>query len=1209
MKKSLNIQLLFMVLLLLINSVATATNTGTIDFKTPAKRAGKITVKIYYVDQDGDTHVCEKQSATIPRDSSAAFKANLIKDLINTGCNNQGITAEVQAGNSGAIDISGDNDPEGGLAIVTEIDIVDKTNQDIEVTPDQFDDDKGDEVAFHVNGFGEQEALAMISIPEYGVQVQMPIMGMPGDQLVMLLAQELNLQFSLLPGISPFFAFAEPFGPGAGSLHILSAAEDYSVFSSFGGDSGYEWEIKMRSLQLSGQMTPFLPVPPDHPFPERFPNAQISNFVMLPGVIDIFGITPPLTLDPTNEYLYGRDYFAFQLGPDLMGLCFNRPGDYWVEGIFGDGETFVDFFTYFEDMCNPPGCCGATKRESEVNCGAPDIAILGTNTFNVDTWENAGTTQTATSIADAKQKICDKYDAGNPKVPITVGIKAHGSNGSVEIGGEELTEANLTDFVDGLKGKIKELRIFACNVGQDSAFICMLEQKLGCNVIASDGVMIHRQEGDGQTWWTRGKMVSWNPKSKIKFETPASVEGAIGARIVGETASGLSHELVIPGGAIHPVGTAPEVKADSLVKRINEKIFLDPFLRMEAEAVGSYVIIRTLDGDRLIKVEVYDATKQVIISLTNEMSGEFKTVEIPLTGMGSEGFATLSLDDYGIAASADMNGRTSEEIANDLIAGLTPLLPFPPQIMYMDLEVFDPLNVILRIQGFENIGQVTADFGGDNGLGADHGLGGFDLMLMPLPDPVNIPVEIISLELTSGMPVLHGILEVSALAPPLMLNLDHEFVYGRDYGVIQIDPDSYTFSFPRPGIFLADVINDVGEPIHYIFQVDVRTCTDINECCQPQGRAIEIPCGVPADNDSIDLVIKSSTLNLGYEPDWSNARTEVGASTIQEAKQAICDAYAAKGNQQISVAIDAHGNSGYFRIGNQKVDMKTLKSFVDGIKGKVSQLRLFSCKTGKDSKFICQLERLLGADVVSSTGSNWDTPPAKQDETGQHWYTDGNQVSWEPGNTVAILASCILDAPVDPETGWMIPRYYEQGVLPPLEPFTDFGFPLTYPSLTVIDSHMMLPTPGLPLLPIDWAYVQIVDATNSESVIASRPAVINQAGSLVDLDGAPLLTFDLALLPPLTTDSIQIRIRTKSTLTELSPIFSVDSFFDIAYSVDFEMRSGDLNFDNVVDAADRSEAWNFRNAVGYLPWDINFDGVVDAADRSVAWNMRNQVGQ
>ncbi len=58
----------------------------------------------------------------------------------------------------------------------------------------------------------------------------------------------------------------------------------------------------------------------------------------------------------------------------------------------------------------------------------------------------------------------------------------------------------------------------------------------------------------------------------------------------------------------------------------------------------------------------------------------------------------------------------------------------------------------------------------------------------------------------------------------------------------------------------------------------------------------------------------------------------------------------------------------------------------------------------------------------------------------------------------------------------------------------------------------------------------------------------------------------------------------------------------------YVMWSGNLDTNLIIDAGDRSEAWNTRNAVGYRIEDTNLDGVVDATERTITWNHRNKSG-
>jgi hypothetical protein len=57
------------------------------------------------------------------------------------------------------------------------------------------------------------------------------------------------------------------------------------------------------------------------------------------------------------------------------------------------------------------------------------------------------------------------------------------------------------------------------------------------------------------------------------------------------------------------------------------------------------------------------------------------------------------------------------------------------------------------------------------------------------------------------------------------------------------------------------------------------------------------------------------------------------------------------------------------------------------------------------------------------------------------------------------------------------------------------------------------------------------------------------------------------------------------------------------------MWTGDADGSGIVNAGDRSAAWNFRNAQGYLQTDCTLKGITNAGDRSITWNNRNLTSQ
>ena len=57
------------------------------------------------------------------------------------------------------------------------------------------------------------------------------------------------------------------------------------------------------------------------------------------------------------------------------------------------------------------------------------------------------------------------------------------------------------------------------------------------------------------------------------------------------------------------------------------------------------------------------------------------------------------------------------------------------------------------------------------------------------------------------------------------------------------------------------------------------------------------------------------------------------------------------------------------------------------------------------------------------------------------------------------------------------------------------------------------------------------------------------------------------------------------------------------------MVGGDADGSGIVDAGDRSEAWNNRQDQTYKITDCSLNGATEALDRSIIWNSRNKQSQ
>jgi hypothetical protein len=152
---------------------------------------------------------------------------------------------------------------------------------------------------------------------------------------------------------------------------------------------------------------------------------------------------------------------------------------------------------------------------------------------------------------------------------------------------------------------------------------------------------------------------------------------------------------------------------------------------------------------------------------------------------------------------------------------------------------------------------------------------------------------------------------------------------------------------------------------------------------------------------------------------------------------------------------------------------------------------------------------------------------------------------------------------------------------------------------------------------VDWINIEARDQADASNVLVSYSKFILNDGSIVDLDGTSIPNFKDS--PVSAYLAIRHRnhldVRTPSVLswnsnasynftTGLSQANGSDAMTDLGSGV-YGLWMGDLDATGVIDAGDRSQAWNDRNQTGYKDSDCTLNGVVDAADRSAVWNNRN----
>lgn len=198
-------------------------------------------------------------------------------------------------------------------------------------------------------------------------------------------------------------------------------------------------------------------------------------------------------------------------------------------------------------------------------------------------------------------------------------------------------------------------------------------------------------------------------------------------------------------------------------------------------------------------------------------------------------------------------------------------------------------------------------------------------------------------------------------------------------------------------------------------------------------------------------------------------------------------------------------------------------------------------------------------------------------------------------------------------SGTMLTNLNSSGYLPLIQPYS--VAPWNYPGTESVAASFFSTHPQI----VDWVLLELRTGTLASTTVTKRAAFIKSDGTIVDLNGLDPVTF---IVPDAIEYYIVIKHRNHLSLmssismllTDTSPLYNFTNAQSKAYGLNpmkdlgggiFGAYTADTNGSGVVDAADRSNAWNQRNLSGYYGTDVNLSNTVDAADRSAIWNNRN----
>jgi len=154
---------------------------------------------------------------------------------------------------------------------------------------------------------------------------------------------------------------------------------------------------------------------------------------------------------------------------------------------------------------------------------------------------------------------------------------------------------------------------------------------------------------------------------------------------------------------------------------------------------------------------------------------------------------------------------------------------------------------------------------------------------------------------------------------------------------------------------------------------------------------------------------------------------------------------------------------------------------------------------------------------------------------------------------------------------------------------------------------------------VDWIIVELRDAPNasaavSGTMIAQKACFLLNDGSVVDLDGSSILSFDHSIIQSLFVviwNRNHLGVMSANALTEVGGIYSYDyttsdsqAYNSGQKNVDgvYCMFAGDANADNVINDLDKTGSWLTEAGLsGYLSSDLNFDGQSNNVDKNDLW--------
>ncbi len=293
----------------------------------------------------------------------------------------------------------------------------------------------------------------------------------------------------------------------------------------------------------------------------------------------------------------------------------------------------------------------------------------------------------------------------------------------------------------------------------------------------------------------------------------------------------------------------------------------------------------------------------------------------------------------------------------------------------------------------------------------------------------------------------------------------------------------------------------------------------------------------------------------------------------------------------------------------------------------------------RTDSIIARLHGQSGARKVKLPSSGWTlahlSPNASYSEITEEWtlnhtFTDSLHNSFSGAYTEFVFVKSIkvspkvfLQGPYNTGNSLMSDNLRSGGYLPTIEPYSGLNFQHQNSGGGETTWAAVLSNTGNDAI-VDWVFVELRDKNSPSTVLATRAALLQRDGDVVDVDGiSPVDFHSMAAddyyvavrhrnhLGVMTANSVALNMNSTTSLnftTSGLGTWGVNAQGSLGGNI-LGLVAADVDVSGLINAVDRSIIWNNRNLISYHISDTNLDGVVNAIDRSIVWNNRNKIQQ